>query len=86
MLLVSSEVFLLSKDFVLLVIVANVFAWPLAWFAMSKWLQTFAYRIDMDPLFFISAAAISLMIAFGTISIQSIKAALADPVNSLRNE
>ncbi len=77
---------LLAKEFVLLVIVANLIALPVAFFAMNRWLQSFAYRMDIHPLIFVLAAVISLSIALVTVSYQAIRAALADPVDSLRYE
>jgi putative ABC transport system permease protein len=83
---VSIIVGMLSKDFIKLVIIAIVIATPLAWFVMQKWLQNYAYRQDIQWWVMVLAAAISLFIAFATISFQSIKAALANPVKSLRSE
>ena len=77
---------MLSKDFVKLVIIAIVIASPIAWWAMSKWLQDFAYRINIDWKFFAVAGVMALLIALFTISFQSIKAAIANPVKSLRTE
>ncbi|MGN6440159.1 MAG: ABC transporter permease [Agriterribacter sp.] len=77
---------LLSKDFLKLVLISNVLAWPLAWFVINKWLQDFAYRISVNWLVFIAAAAAALLIALLTISFQAIKAAVANPVKSLRTE
>ena len=77
---------LLSKEFAILVLIANIAAWPIAYFLMSKWLQNFAYRIDMPVWVFISSAAIAFVIALLTISYQAIKAATANPVDSLRYE
>lgn len=77
---------LLSKDFLTLVAVAFVIASPIAWFAMNKWLQDFAYRITISWWVFIVAGALALFIALATISFQAIKAALANPVRSLRTE
>ncbi|HEX2684272.1 MAG TPA: FtsX-like permease family protein, partial [Ferruginibacter sp.] len=77
---------LLSKDFLILVFIAAIIAFPVAWWAMNKWLQDFAYRIDISWWVFIIAAAIALLIALITISFQSIKAAVANPVKSLRTE
>jgi ABC-type antimicrobial peptide transport system permease subunit len=77
---------LLAKEFVLLVIAANVIALPAAYFAMNRWLQSFAYRMDIHPLIFVLAAGISLSIALTTVSYQAIRAALANPVDSLRYE
>ena len=77
---------LLAKEFVLLVIVANLIALPVAYFTMNRWLQSFAYRMDIHPLIFVLAAVISLSIALTAVSYQAIRAALADPVDSLRYE
>jgi len=77
---------LLSKDFTKLVIVANVIAWPIAYYAMNKWLQNFAYRSSLNIWIFILAGAIALIIALITISFQSTKAAIANPADSLRYE
>lgn len=77
---------LLSKDFLKLVIIANLIAWPLAWWAMNKWLQEFAYRITISWWVFVVAGISALLIAILTISFQAVKAALANPVVSLRSE
>ena len=79
-------IFLLSKEFTRWVIVANAIAWPLAYFVMQKWLQNFAYRTSLGLWIFVGAAGISLVITLLTVSFQSVKAALADPVSSLRYE
>jgi putative ABC transport system permease protein len=83
---VSSIVRLLSTDFVRLVLIAFVVATPLAWFAMNRWLEDFAYRIEIGPGIFLLAGGAALLIALATVSYQAIKAALADPVKSLRYE
>jgi putative ABC transport system permease protein len=83
---VSAIVALISKDFITLVIIAIVIAIPVTWWAMNEWLNDFAYRVKIGPGIFIGASAIALFIALVTISWQSVKAALANPVNSLRNE
>jgi putative ABC transport system permease protein len=83
---VSSIVTLLSKELVYLVLLATIIAAPIAWFAMNKWLQSFAYRVDMHWWVFIAAGFVAILIAFLTISIRSVKAALANPVRSLRSE
>ena len=77
---------LLSKDFLLLVSVAMLIASPVAWWAMNKWLQGFAYRIDISWWMFAVAGLISILIAMITVSFQAIKAAMANPVRSLRSE
>ena len=78
--------FLLSFDFLKLVIVANLIAIPLVWFLMEKWLNTFAFRIDIGAWMFVLSGVITIMIALITVSFQSIRAAIANPVNSLRYE
>jgi putative ABC transport system permease protein len=77
---------LLSVDFLKLVLLAVIIASPIAWFMMSKYLQNFAYRIDIKWWVFALTAFIALFIAFITVSFQSIKAAMANPVDSLRSE
>ncbi len=77
---------MLSKDFLLLVIMSLIIASPLAWFAMNKWLQDYAYRISINGWVFVLAGAAAVLIAFLTISFQAVKAALANPVKSLRSE
>jgi putative ABC transport system permease protein len=83
---VSGVTMLLSKDFAKLVMVAYVIACPIAWYAMQKWLQGFAYRIEMGWWVFALAGGLALVIALLTVSTQAIKAALANPVDSLRYE
>jgi putative ABC transport system permease protein len=77
---------LLSKDFLRLVILSAVIAFPVAWWAMNKWLQGYAYRISISWWVFLAAAAGALFIALITVSYQSIRAALTNPVKSLRTE
>ncbi len=83
---VSSVVSLLSKDFLKLVLLANILAWPLAGYVMHQWLQNFAYRIDLSWGIFALAGVAALLIALFTVSFQAIKAAVANPVKSLRSE
>ncbi len=77
---------LLATDFVKLVLIAIVIATPVAWYAMNKWLESFAYKINLGWAVFLLSGVIAILIAFVTISFQSIKAALANPVKSLRTE
>lgn len=77
---------LLLRDFLKLVLAAIIIATPLAWWAVSIWLQDFAYRIDMEWWVFLLAAILAILVALLTISFQSVKAALMDPVKSLRSE
>ena len=83
---VSGIVGMLSKDFVKLVLIASLIAFPIAWWAMNKWLQDFVYRVTIGWWVFVAAAAIAILIAFITISAQAIKAAIANPAKSLRTE
>ena len=75
---------LLNREFLYLVLLANVIAWPAAYFAMSKWLEHFAYRIEMSWVIFPLAGAVALLIALLTVSYQTLQAALSEPVDSLR--
>ena len=77
---------LLAKEFVLLVVVANLIAIPVAYFAMNRWLQSFAYRMAIHPLVFVLSTALSLSIALITVSYQAVQAALSNPADSLRYE
>jgi len=79
-------VLLLSKEFTKWVLLANIIAWPTAYLIMNQWLQNFAYRSSINPGIFIAAGALAWVIAFLTISYQSIKTAAANPVDSLRHE
>jgi putative ABC transport system permease protein len=83
---VSNIVVLLSKDFVKLVCIAFLIASPVAWLVMNHWLSDFAYRIDISVWIFVVAALLSVFIALATISFQAVKAALANPVKSLRTD
>jgi putative ABC transport system permease protein len=83
---VQNIVMMLSRDFVKLVIVANLIAWPLAWFGVSTWLQDFAYRIGISGWVFMMAGFIALAIALCTISFQAIRAGRMNPVQSLKSD
>jgi putative ABC transport system permease protein len=83
---VSGIIMLISIDFLWLVIIATLIASPIAWYASDKWLQAFAYRITIHWWIFIIAGTASLIVAGITVSVQSIKAAMANPVDSLRSE
>ena len=83
---VSGITSLLSKDFIKLVLIALIMASPVAWFGMHKWLQGFAYRINIGLWVFILAGVLAILIALLTVSFQAIKAAVANPVKSLRSE
>jgi putative ABC transport system permease protein len=83
---VTSVTVLLSKDFAKLVAIATIIGVPIAWFAMNKWLQDFAYRISIEWWMFLLSGCTAILIALITVSFQSIKAAIANPVKSLRTE
>jgi putative ABC transport system permease protein len=83
---VQNIVGMLSKDFLKYVLIAAVIAWPLAWFSIYKWLQDYAYRIHISWWIFLLAVLLAMLIALITISYQAIKAAIANPVKSLRTE
>jgi putative ABC transport system permease protein len=83
---VPSIVMLLSKEFTYLVLAANVIAWPLAWYALHRWLESFAYRIELGPGIFVLGGVLVLLIAWLTVSFQAIRAAMANPVEALRYE
>jgi putative ABC transport system permease protein len=77
---------LLSKDFLKLVVIAVLVASPLAWYAMNKWLQNFAYQTTITWQVFVLTTVLAILIAFIAISFQAIKAAISNPVKSLRTE
>lgn len=83
---VGSLIQLLSKDFIVLVLLAIILAVPTAWYGMNKWLENFAYRIHISWWMFGIAGLIAIIIALATISLQATKAAIANPVDNLRNE
>jgi putative ABC transport system permease protein len=83
---VQNVVSMLSRDFVKLVLIANLIAWPIAWYVLDNWLSDFAYRIDITWWVFLLAGIAALLIALLTVSFQAIRAALANPVKSLRAE
>ena len=83
---VGTIVVLLSRDFTRLVLIASLISFPLAWWAMNKWLGSFAYRVSIGWWVFVIAGALALGIALVTVSFQTIRAALANPVKSLKTE
>jgi putative ABC transport system permease protein len=76
----------LNKSFLKWVLIANLIAWPIAWFAMNRWLENFAYRIGLSWWMFVLAAVLAVFIALLTVSFQTVKAALKNPIDSLRYE
>jgi len=83
---VSGIVLLLSKDFARLIVIAFIVVTPLAWYAMNQWLSDFAYQVPVNPLVFVSAGMVVLVIAFASVFYQSMKAAVVNPSDTLRNE
>jgi putative ABC transport system permease protein len=83
---IGNIIFNLTKEFSKWVLIANLVAWPIAYFIMNNWLQNFAYRINLNLWIFLFAAIIALFIALTTVSFQAIKAALTNPVEALRYE
>jgi putative ABC transport system permease protein len=83
---VTSIVSLLSKDFLKLVIIAFIIATPVAWYMMNKWLQDFAYKTNISGWIFLLAAALAVTITILTVSFRAIRAAVVNPVDSLRSE
>ena len=83
---VSSIVYLFSKEFMVLIIISFVIAVPAAWYIMTGWLQNFAYRISINAWIFVIAIAVSVIIAWLTVGYKAVRAALVNPVKSLRSE
>jgi ABC-type antimicrobial peptide transport system permease subunit len=83
---VSQITSLLSLDFIKLVIISLLIASPIAWWVMNNWLKDYEYRINIEWYYFVIAGFTAILMSFATISYQSIKAALANPVDSLRDE
>jgi ABC-type antimicrobial peptide transport system permease subunit len=82
----ANIVYLFSKEFIILIAIAFVIATPIAWYYMHKWLQDYVYRIDISWWIFLVGGIAAIIIALATISFQAIKAAIANPVKSLRTE
>jgi ABC-type antimicrobial peptide transport system permease subunit len=82
----GSIVYLFSKEFIILISIAFLIATPLAWYFMHQWLQDYAYRVNISPWLFAAGGLAAIIIALATISFQAIKAAIANPVKSLRSE
>ena len=82
----ASIVALLSKDFLKLVVISTIIAWPIAYYVMSLWLQDFAYRVGIGFGALVSASIFALLIAILTVSYQALKAGMSNPVDSLKYE
>ncbi|MCP4726927.1 MAG: ABC transporter permease, partial [bacterium] len=82
----SRLISLLSKDLLILVFIANIISWPLAWYVMNQWLENFAYKIGLEINIFALSGLLALVIAAITVSFQTIRSARANPVDSLRYE
>jgi len=83
---VPNVLFLLSRDFMKWVLLANVIAWPVAYYAMTKWLQNFAYHVQLNIWIFLLSGTIAFVIAFLAVCFKSLKTAVTNPVDSLRYE
>jgi putative ABC transport system permease protein len=83
---VSNIIMLLSREFVLLVAISNILAWPLAYYLMNKWLENYAYHAEVNLFFFLVSALAALGIALLRVSYQAYRAASSDPIDSLRYE
>ncbi len=83
---ISGIIKLVTKEFIIIVLLSNLIAWPIAYYFMNQWLQDFAYSININLWMFALSGGIALMIAIATVSIQALKAAFANPVDSLRYE
>ena len=83
---VASILRLLSQEIIILILIANVIAWPIAWYAMREWLSGFAYHVEMSVFTYLLAAVMALVITLITISSQTVKTALTNPATILRND
>ena len=83
---VSRILFMLTRESLKWVLAANLIAWPVAYYAMDRWLQGFAYRVDLDLWIFLLGGTLALVIALATVSYQAFRAAVANPVDALRYE
>jgi len=77
---------LLLWQFSIPVLIANLIAWPVAWYYLSHWLEGYAYRITLNPVYFLAASVIALLIAWATVMTHAIRVARANPINALRYE
>ena len=77
---------LLLRQFSIPVLTANLIAWPVAWYYLNAWLANYAYRIFLNPLYFLLAGAIALAIAWATVSLHAVRVARSNPIHALRNE
>jgi ABC-type antimicrobial peptide transport system permease subunit len=82
----ANIVYLFSKEFIVLIVIAFAIAAPIAWYYMHQWLQGYVYRIEISWWLFAAGGLVAIVIALATISFQAVKAAMANPVKSLRSE
>jgi ABC-type antimicrobial peptide transport system permease subunit len=83
---VAQVAVLLCREFFVLVLLANILAWPVAYWMLEKWLKNYAYRISLGPFVFFFALAAALVVAIATVSFQAVRAALANPTRALKYE
>jgi len=83
---VGSILRLLTREIILLILIANLIAWPVAWYLMDSWLSGFAYRISMNPGIYSLAGLLAVALALITVSTQTVRAATMNPARTLRNE
>jgi putative ABC transport system permease protein len=83
---VNNIVMMLSRDFLMLIVIASLIAFPVAWWAMYKWLQDFEYRIEVGWWIFVFSGFVAVLVALFTVSFQAVRAAVSNPIKSLRTE
>ena len=83
---IGNILFIFSREFIVLIVIAFLMAAPLAAYVMGNWLDNFAYRIPLTGLMFVTGIVVTFIIAFVTVGFRSVRAALANPINALRNE
>lgn len=83
---ITKIVLLLSKEYLVIILISNLIGWPIAYLAMNNWLETFAYRIEISPIYFLIAGFTTVFVALFTVSYQSLKAANSNPTQALRSE
>jgi len=83
---IGKIILLQQKEFFWIVVVANIIAWPLTWYFMSDWLDTYAYKINLSMMFFVLAGGLSILITFLTVFFLAYRAAVKNPVDSIKYE